>query len=369
MPPLTVMVKPASSLCNMRCAYCFYADVSRRRSVPSCGMMSLETLERLVRRAFAYADGQLSFVFQGGEPTLAGVGFYEALLKWQAKYNTRGIAVSNAIQTNGYDIPDRLAALLAREGFLVGVSLDGTPEIHDRMRVGSDGLGTYAKVRRTIGELKARGAQVNILCVVNAHVARHPREVFEALRPDGYIQFIPCLDGFGEEAGPDSLSAPDYARFLKETFDQYYHSALSGAFVSVRNFDNYISMLLGQPPENCAMRGECAPYFLIEGDGGVYPCDFYVLDEWRLGNIRDASFARLAASEKAAAFREVSRRVSTECLNCHWRALCRGGCRRDREPVIGGVPRLNRLCAAYRDFFEYAYPRMREIARHAQSGK
>ena len=185
MPPLTVMIKPVSSACNMMCRYCFYADVSKHREQASMGRMSLATLENTVRRAFAYADETVSFNFQGGEPTLAGPGFYEALIDFQKKYNSRGIRVQNAIQTNGYALDDRLLELLQRERFLVGVSFDGTPEIHDRLRLDRKGEGSSAAVERTIERLQERGIEFNILCVVNAYVAEHGPLILTDTARDG----------------------------------------------------------------------------------------------------------------------------------------------------------------------------------------
>ncbi|MGI6183759.1 MAG: anaerobic sulfatase maturase [Candidatus Fimadaptatus sp.] len=372
MPPLTLMIKPVSSMCNMRCKYCFYADVTQHRQTVSYGVMSDETLEKLVRRAFAYAEGSVTFAFQGGEPTLAGAKFFEKLLELERKYNSRRIQVQNSIQTNAFDLSDELIDVLRRGHFLVGISLDGPAEIHDRMRIDARGAGTYATVTRNIERLKAAGIEYNILCVVNGYIARAPREVWQALAPHTYLQFIPCLDGFDGVREDYSLSADDYLYFLKETFDLYYQAFKRRQYVSVRTFDNYVGILLGQLPENCAMQGRCGIYYLIEGDGGVYPCDFYVLDRWRMGDINRASFHTLAKSEVAAEFRSQSHYTSPECRECKWAKLCRGGCKRDREPFVevkdadGSTslrPGLNRFCGAFKEFFEYSYSRMEEMAR------
>ena len=191
MPPLNLMIKPASSLCNMRCASCFYNDVSHHRSRASLGMMTLDTLEMTVKHAFAYATGYVSFVFQGGEPTLAGLDFYKHLVTLQGKYNTRSIPVHYAIQTNGYLIDDDWADFLATHQFLVGLSLDGTRETHDRLRKDAEGNGTYDTVTRAARALERHGAAFNILCVVNEGVARDPQKIYDALKPYRYLQFIP----------------------------------------------------------------------------------------------------------------------------------------------------------------------------------
>lgn len=372
MPPLSMMIKPVSSMCNMRCKYCFYADVTRHRDTVSYGVMSMATLETLVRRAFAYAEGNISFAFQGGEPTLAGVDFFRNLISLERMYNVRHIPVHNAIQTNAFDLSDELIEVLAKNRFLVGVSLDSPKRIHDHMRIDAHGNGTYDTIMQNIKRMQAAGIEYNILCVVNSFIARAPREVWQALAPHTYLQFIPCLDGFDGEPEEFSLTSDDYKEFLKVTFDLYYAAYMKRRYVSVRNFDNYISILLGQTPENCAMQGHCGTYYLIEGDGGVYPCDFYVLDQWRMGNINASSFHSLAKSPTGNAFRAESHYTPAECRSCKWAFLCRGGCKRDRVPLVPAVdsktgekimiPGLNRFCDAYKDFFEYSYPRMQEIA-------
>lgn len=358
MPPLSLMIKPVSGLCNQRCAYCFYEDVSAHREAKSLGRMRRDTLETLVRRAFAYAEGSVSFAFQGGEPTLAGLGFYRELIALQRKYNARGLQVHNAIQTNGLTLDDGFAAFLAENHFLVGVSLDGEKETHDCLRLDADGKGTHDRVMRGIALLEKHRAQFNILTVVTRRVAERARETFEALARFGYLQFIPCIDGFDGQAGSYSLTPALYGSFLKTTFDCYERAHRRGKPVSVRVFDNLIQLLAGYPPEHCGMRGVCGRYYLIEADGGVYPCDFYVLDAWRLGNIEDQSFHKLAKSEIGDRFIETSRHQDAACAACTWYPLCRGGCRRDREPFVAGRPGPNRFCESYQMLFADAYDRM-----------
>lgn len=362
MPPLSLMIKPVSGLCNMRCWYCFYSDVMAHRATGVHESMSLATLEALVRRAMAYAEGRVGFAFQGGEPTLAGLDFFKALVAFQRKYNTRGVRVDNALQTNGLDLSDEMIDFFAREKFLLGVSLDGDRQAHDALRVDAGGAPTYDRVQRTLARLQERGAQFNVLCVVNALVAARPREVFEALEPYGFLQFIACLDDFDGGARPFSLTGEAYLSFLKATLELYLDRIRKGRYVSVRNFDNYVGILLGEEPENCGMRGHCGQYYLIEGDGGVYPCDFYVLDQWKLGDIREKSFFALEKSEPGGRFRQESLPIPDACHACPWHRLCRNGCKRERT----GPGAINRFCACYREFFPYALPMLKEAARAFQ---
>lgn len=362
MPPLSLMIKPVSSACTMRCRYCFYTDVASNRETFNLGKMSMETTEKLIRRAMAYADGHVSFAFQGGEPTLAGIEYFREFIRLEKKYRKDGVLIQNSIQTNGYCLDDALLKFLVQEDFLIGVSVDGTAELHDLLRLDTAGNGTYSKVKETLDRLDQLKANFNILTVVNGYVARNASACFQSLSKYGYLQFIPCLDPFDGSKSDFSLTAEAYGKFLRETFDLYYKAFKRGKPVSVRNFDNYIGIILGKEPENCGMCGRCGHYFLIEGDGGIYPCDFYVLDDWYLGNINESSFFRLDGNEVGERFRKVSHCIADECRKCQWYSLCRGGCRRDREPIENGLPSVNQWCSSFKSFFAYAYPRMCEIA-------
>ena len=362
MRSINILIKPASSLCNMRCKYCFYSDVSESRSVASYGIMTEDTLEALTKRVFEAAGEYAGFMFQGGEPTLAGLPFYERLIELQKKYNVKGIPVQNSIQTNGYAINDEWASFFAKNGFLVGLSIDGTRETHNSLRIDACGKGTFDRAMNAARLFEKHGVEFNILCVVNNFVARYPRRVYNELKKFKFLQFIPCLDPFDGEKQAFSLTNERYASFLCATFDEYYRDFMSGNYVSVRNFDNYVRIFLGYPPENCAMCGRCSCYFVAEGDGSIYPCDFYVLDEWRLGSINDSSLEELLRTEKAKKFVTASEHISEKCRTCRYYPLCRGGCRREREPFIDGIPSLNRLCSAYEKFFDYSHERMAEMA-------
>lgn len=358
MPPLSLLIKPVSGACNLRCGYCFYRDEMDSREEADRGRMSLAALEKLLRRAFLYAEGTLSLAFQGGEPTLAGPAFYEAMLALEKKYNTRNIRVMHALQTNGYALSDRLIDVLKEGGFLLGVSIDGTREIHDGRRVDARGRGSYDQVMDNLRRLREKRVDYNVLTVVDAEVAARPGEVYQALRQHGYLQFIPCLDALDGATHEASLTAPAYGRFLTETFRLYAEDFRRGRFTSVRNFDNWLNMLNGVPPELCGMRGVCGRNYLVEADLSVYPCDFYALDEWRLGSADAQSFFALEKAEAAQRFVDSSRRLMDKCRACQWLDLCRGGCRRDREPDVG----VNRLCEGFQYFFERCADEMKALA-------
>lgn len=412
MPPASLLIKPVSGRCNLACTYCFYRDVASHRHTRDFGRMTQDTLRALVKGALEYAEGSVGFAFQGGEPTLAGLDFYRTFVETVEELNVAKVSVAYMLQTNGMVIDDEWAAFLAEKHFLTGLSMDGPRVLHDRSRIRVDGSGSFAGVLQAANRLRAHQAEFNILCVVNKDIASNPVLVYEFFKKKDFrwIQYIPCLDpldpgergagpekndenglagkdagsagqkllrdpaGAGETSGPESgyLDENDYSSFLKTTFDLWERDLRSGHGVSIRYFDNLVDMAMGYPPENCGMSGRCGAYFTIEADGSVYPCDFYVLDEWLMGNVRSDSFAAMADSDAAREFVKSSLPVSPECTACFAWPLCRGGCRRDREPFIDGSPHLNRHCSAFRDFFSYAGQRIVNIAKEytkAKSGR
>ena len=361
MPPLNIMIKPVSGKCNMRCAYCFYADEMKMREVALYRTMDDVTLDRLIRRAFAYADGQVTFAFQGGEPTLAGPEFYKKVIALENRYNGRRIRVNNAIQTNGYRLDEALIPVLKQGNFLAGVSLDGTEEIHDARRRSREGQPTYARVKENIGRLRAADIPYNVLCVVDDLAASHAQEVFDALKEHVYLQFIPCLDDLDRTEGT-RLSAELYGEFLAVTYRSYASMLRKKEKISVRLFDNWLMMLRGYPPESCGTLGRCSANFLVEGNGNVYPCDFYALDEWLMGNINRQSFYALAASDTQKRFIRESLKAGPECASCPCAFFCRGGCKRESPLFHRTGFRQTKLCRAYRGFFEKYGEDMRRLS-------
>lgn len=371
MPPISLLIKPASSLCNLRCKYCFYHSIAENRLTESYGIMDYDTLETLVKKTLEFADHNCTIAFQGGEPTLAGLDFYKKLIEFEKKYNIKNISINNAIQTNGIVIDDDWARFLAENNFLVGLSLDGPKDIHDASRVDHIKKGTFNRVMNTVNLFNKYKVEYNILFVVDAYVARHVNKVYNFFKKNNfkYLQFIPCLDPLGEEPGKYeySLTPERLSYFMKNLFDEWYKDFMSDNYISIRYFDNLVGMVMGYPPEACGMSGICSCQFVVEADGGVYPCDFYVLDEWYLGNLKDSSFEDLKFSENGKRFVEASKHRSPECSGCRWFGICRGGCRRTREPFADGIPVLNYYCSAYKEFFEYSAERIEKVARKVAS--
>lgn len=364
--PVSMLIKPVSGSCNMRCSYCFYCDETQKRTTQSFGSMSLETAENLIKKTLDGSFSLCTYAFQGGEPTLRGLDFYRSFVELTQKYNTHHTQVHFAIQTNGTLIDNEWAQFFAQNGFLVGLSMDGGKRIHDALRFDSTGNGTFNKVLRASQLFNNYNVAYNILTVVSAVVAEHIQDIYEFYIRNNFIyqQYIACLDPIGETRGQYawSLTPERYGVFLKKLFDLWYRSFKRGKQVSVRYFDNLVLMLLGRPPESCGMLGHCTFQHVVEADGSTYPCDFYVLDAYKLGNINTDSFADIEAVRIKIGFIEKSQYVDPECSKCRWASLCRGGCRRDRDDFSGGKLHKNYFCTAYKDFFDYAYERLTEIA-------
>ena len=364
MPAVTVMLKPASGMCNLRCKYCFYTDETAHRAVPSYGMMKYDVLEAVLRKILEFAEDTCTIAFQGGEPTLAGIEFFEYEIELQKKLNIHNVKILNTIQTNGYLLDDRWAEFFAKNHFLVGISLDGPKDIHDQNRLDTDGKGTYTRVMHAVQLLQKHKAEFNVLTVVTASTCKSIRKIYGFFERNKlcYQQYIPCLDPLDEERGghPYSLTPEKYGQFLNNLFDCWYRDVMDGKKPYNRYFDNLLILMSGGYPEACGMNGVCGRQFVIEADGGVYPCDFYMLDEWKLGNFVTDSFEQIEKRREELRFIQKSMAVHPDCLSCKWKALCRGGCRRDRETVSGEVGK-NYFCNAYKQFFEYAYPRLKQL--------
>ncbi len=373
MKTVSLMIKPASSRCNLACAYCFYEDEAVRRERPDRGVMDVAMAEIVVDRALEYEAGRCEFGFQGGEPTLAGLDFYRRFTAYARRRAAEagGVELAWAIQTNGTLIDGDWARFLKEEGFLVGLSLDGPAAVHDALRRGPDGSASHVRVLAGYAALREAGVPVNALCVVSDQVADNAGAVYRWLRGRGFdwLQFIPCLEPLEARKGgyPWSLSAPAYAAFRREAFDLWYGelaAAPPGApLPSVRLFDDLVSLASGSPPPSCERAGRCGLHYVVEADGSVYPCDFYATDEWLLGNLRDSSLAELAGGAAAERFLVATEPDPKACAGCRVLGLCRGGCRRDRAVTDAGRPGRSRLCEAYKDFLAYAGDRILALAR------
>ena len=367
MPAIKVLMKPSSGMCNMKCDYCFYCDEVEKRKQSSYGFMSEETLKNIIRKTMVNAEGGVQFAYQGGEPTLRGLDFFKKAVEYQKKYNRKNLKVHNAFQTNGYLIDEEWCKFFAENHFLVGISIDGIREVHDAYRHDKNGHDTYERVVNAARLMDEYGVDYNILTVVNQKTVSYIDEIYDHYKKNGwnYQQYIACLEPLGEEHQMQeyALSAKRYGEFLTRLFRLWYKDWKKGKMPYIRQFDNYIGILLGYAPEACDQRGICGIQYVVEADGSVYPCDFYMLDEYKIGNFNTDRMAQMDEKRKEIGFLKRSRRLDESCTNCRFYKLCRGGCQRNRDLVEGTTDYKNYFCEGYQYFFENCMAQMIEVAK------
>jgi len=344
----SLLIKPASALCNLDCTYCFYLDreADPYKDLPR-RVMSLETLERLVDTFLFYSYPNSVFAFQGGEPMLTGLKFYQKLIEFQQQYGRDGQNVSNALQTNAVLIDDDWSALFREYNWLLGVSIDGPEEINDVYRLTRGGQGTWRRVMRGIETLQKNKVEFNILCVLSQANVEKPREVYKFFRGLGidYIQYIPLaeFDGAGNRL-PFTITPEQYGRFLCETFELWWPERRKAR---IRFFDNLAEALAGQKPGSCNLHETCDSYSVVEYNGDVYPCDFFVEKEWKLGNILVDSWPELSRRRRRYDFALNKTLPRPECQACEYFSLCRGGCPKLRHAPLRRFEDLDYFCPSY----------------------
>lgn len=361
-----VLVKPSGPDCNMRCTYCFYLEKSELFSSTKVHRMSEEVLEAMVKQMMMFGEPQVSFGWQGGEPTLMGLEFFEKAIYYQEQYGM-GRVVGNGLQTNGILIDEKWAKFLKKYNFLVGLSLDGPEHVHDRYRFLRNGKGSWRKVVDKAKLLLDNGVAVNALTVVNDYSADFPEEIYNFHKSLGlnFMQFIPCVepdplrDG---RAAPFSVSAEKYGRFLCKVFDLWYADIRDGvATTSVRFFDSVFHVYVGLTPPDCTLLDECGVYVVVEHNGDVYSCDFFVKPEWKLGNVLEGNLYSMLNSEKQFIFGALKASLPDVCKSCKWLKYCKGGCTKDRIRVAEDRG-VSHFCKSYKMFFEHAHDRLVMLA-------
>jgi len=363
--PFSVMVKPVGSHCNLACRYCYYLDTERTDSGMQQARMSDETLERFIRQYLEASPGpEVSFVWHGGEPALAGIDFYRRVVELQQRSLPAGWTCWNNLQTNGTLLDEAWCEFLAQARFDVGLSVDGTQAIHDHYRTDHNGASTYAEVVATCRRLQTQGIQPDLLCTVTSQAAAHPLEVYRALRElgTGWIQFIPIVvraaAGGADGVTADSVTPEAYGDFLCTIFDEWVRHDLGR--VDVQLFSETARIWQGGAAGLCWMAPTCGRALIVEVDGGVYSCDHFVTPEHRLGDVQTAHLGNLANSPAQQRFGEEKRTgLPQQCRDCPWLSTCNGGCSKDRFAVAdNGEPGLNYLCAGLKQFFSHAHARL-----------
>ena len=365
---MQIMIKPVSGNCNMVCDYCFYCDVSAKRKQYSYGVMSDDTLKNVIRKTLRFAKERCAICFQGGEPTLAGLAYFNKVVSYVEQYNRQNIPIEYAIQTNGLSISEEWCTFFRENKFLVGLSVDGIEKTHDVYRHNHRGEATYQDVYATAKLFEQTNVEFNILTVVNRATATHIKEIYEDYKRNNwkFLQFIACLDGLGDTRGTAdySLTPEIYGKFLGELFHLWYRDWKRGKQPYIRFFENYVGMIMGYPPESCEHKGICGIQNIIEADGSVYPCDFFVLEEYCLGNLNHDTMRDIYQKREQLAFIAKSRNHCAECKACKYFTICRGGCDRNRNHGV------QYFCQSYKMFFDTCYDKLKDIADYiAPPGK
>ena len=393
------MTKPIGPICNLDCKYCFYLEKEKLYPDKTKWRMSDEVLEAYIRQYIQQQDApEISFAWQGGEPTLLGVPFFRKVVELQGRY-AGGRKITNALQTNGTLLTDEWAAFLAEQKFLTGVSIDGPGELHDRYRVDKRQSPTFDKVMNGIAVLKKHGVEFNTLTVVNHANSRHPLEVYRFLKEigSGFIQFIPLVKrlapdhgaetpGLGLAEPPDlerrsrqqnertpvtswSVEGKQYGEFLVATFDEWVRHDVGRVFVQL--FDVALGNWMGMGGGLCVFSEKCGSALAIEHNGDLYSCDHYVYPKYLLGNILTQNIEDMAHSPAQTKFgNDKLDTLPGYCKRCEVRFACNGECPKHRFiRTPDGEPGLNYLCPAYKRFFNHINPRMKTMAALVRAGR
>ena len=386
-----LLAKPTGATCNLDCKYCFF--LSKEMLYPGSRFrMADDLLEAYIRQLLEAHQGmpEVNIAWQGGEPTLMGLDFFELSIKYAEKYKKPGQTLLYTIQTNGTKIDDKWAAFFKKHNFLVGLSMDGPRELHDTYRVNKGGQGTFDLVRKAWDTLSRHQVEVNVLCTVHAANAGHPLEIYHFLRDElkaQYMQFIPIVErattetlpianqGWSERPGGDrplytqigdlvterSVKPEQYGHFLIAIFDEWVIRDVGQVFVN--SFDAALGSWIGQP-SLCIFQRTCGRALALEHNGDMYSCDHFVEPAYLLGNIKKTHMIDMVMSDRQQKFgQDKFDTLPQYCRNCEVLFACFGECPRNRFiHTPDGEPGLNYLCAGYKLFFKHIDRPMRMMA-------
>ena len=367
----SVLVKPAGPDCNMNCTYCFYLEKDTLFPESKIHRMSEDVLEEMIKQVMSQAGQEVSFAWQGGEPTLMGLAFFEKAVELQQKYG-RGQSVGNGFQTNGIVIDKNWVHFFKEYKFLIGLSLDGPEHIHNRYRHLRGGEGSWLQVVDCAKFMLDEDVAVNALTVVTDYSAQFPEEIYNFHKELGlsYMQFIPCVETDPEnpnKAAPFSVSSEKYGEFLCRMFDLWqsdFEKNTPATFI--RFFDSIFYSYVGLEPPECTLLKTCGVYVVIEHNGDVYACDFFVDPDWKLGNIMLDKVIYMLNSDRQREFGQLKASLPGPCTKCVWLKYCRGGCMKDRIRDTQDK-NINHFCGSFKMFFKHADERLKRLAEEWKS--
>lgn len=383
--PMYVMLKPAGSLCNLRCKYCYYLEKDKLYKQCKNHVISDELLEKFIKEYIeAQTTPQVLFTWHGGETLMRPVSFYKRALELQRIYG-RGRQIDNCIQTNGTLLTDEWCQFFKDNNFLVGVSIDGPQEFHDEYRRTATNKPTFVKVMNGINLLNKHGVEWNALAVVNDYNADYPLEFYRFFKQIGckYIQFSPIVervvkreDGLtlapGMQGGDTgladfSITPEQWGNFLCTIFDEWVHNDVGEYFVQL--FDATLANWVGQAPGVCILAEECGHAGVMEFNGDVYSCDHFVYPEHLLGNLHTKTITEMMYSDQQNKFAKMKKQMlPQQCKECKFLFACHGECPKNRflNDKYGNYG-LNYLCKGYRQFFEHVEPYMNFMKRELEN--
>jgi uncharacterized protein len=388
--PFNIMAKPIGPRCNIDCSYCYYLEKEKLYPAEKKFRMADDVLESYVRQMITASleagMQEVSFAWQGGEPTMLGVDYFRKIVALQKRFASQGVRVTNAFQTNGMLLDDDWGAFLHDNGFLVGISIDGPKKVHDRYRVDRAGRPTFDKVMRGLEVLQRHNVEHNALTTVQRANGGKGKEVYRFLKGLGFefMQFIPIAErnGSGGLAGAPqvdmdpgnsvtdwSVSPRAYGKFLCDVFDTWFRNDIGKVFV--QHFDVMLGKWVGDQDSLCVFAETCGNGLALEHDGSLYSCDHYVYPQYRLGNIAETPMRDLLWTERQVEFGQMKKdSLTSQCRGCTYRFACNGGCPKHRfARARDGEDGHNYFCEGYTMFFRHTDERLRAMARALASGR
>lgn len=366
-----MMFKPIGSKCNLSCDYCYYLD--KVRLYGKQPVMSLELLEKAIEDYIAINDNeQIVFDWHGGEPLLLGLDYFKKIVEFQRKYKGNK-TINNTIQTNGTLLDDDFARFFKENNFLVGLSIDGPQYIHDRYRKYRSAEPTFMKVMRAVELLHRYGVDFNTLTTISKAGEGRGLEVYSFLKNIGsrYMQFMPvyeyvnvktndicCPNRDEKKLAPWSVNPLEYGKFMCDIFDYWVKNDVGLYFVNL--FDSTLANYCGVNPGTCVYSETCGANAVLEHNGDIYPCDHFVYEEYKLGNVNETSLYDIVNSNKMTEFGIDKRNtLPDKCLRCRYFSQCHGECPKHRFDMTEyGDYGLNSLCDGLMYFFSHVEPYM-----------
>ncbi|MBN1272866.1 MAG: anaerobic sulfatase maturase [Candidatus Aminicenantes bacterium] len=362
-----IFIKPSGSLCNLHCSYCYYLEKKELYpDMESFRMPEALLEEYIIQHINASPEKTVRFSWHGGEPTVLGLDFFRMAVSLQKKHRPAGYHIANGMQTNGTLLDENWGRFLAKEGFYVGLSLDGPKEFHDIHRRTKKGKSSFEKTMHGYEILKKHGVSRDILCVVHNDNVKYPERVYHFFKDieASYITFLPLVERSPEtERGISERTVPSEAwgEFLCTVFDEWVSRDIG--WIKVQIFEEAARTAFGQEHSLCIFRPTCGDVPVIEHNGDFYSCDHFVDPGHRLGNIQKTPLVELLESPAQRAFGLAKlKTLPRACLECDVREMCNGGCPKNRFlKTADGEENLNYLCSGYKSFFQHCRPWVEEV--------